>query len=78
MVEPREFAGRLLHNRGPIPAPQGDVYIELYLGEPENQGHISLYRSETRIFEDMQEEGKLESSGSEIAVFTASATPRPY
>jgi hypothetical protein len=55
MVEPREFTGRLLHNLGPIPAPRGDVYIELYLGEPENQGHISLYRSGTRIFEDMRE-----------------------
>lgn len=40
MVEPHEFAGGLLHNRGPIPTLRGDVYIELYLGKPENQGHI--------------------------------------
>jgi hypothetical protein len=31
------------------------VYTEIYLGEPENQEHISLYRSGTRILEDMQE-----------------------
>ncbi len=55
MVEPREFTGRLLHNLGSIQSPFGDVYTEIYLGEPENQGHISLYRSGTRILEDLRE-----------------------
>jgi len=55
MVEPREFTGRLLHNLGAIQSPFGDVYTEIYLGEPENQGHISLYRSGTRILEDLRE-----------------------
>jgi len=55
IVEPREFAGRLLHHLGPIQTHLGDVYTEIYLGEPDNQGHISLYRSGTRILEDMRE-----------------------
>ena len=54
-VEPREFTGRLLHNLGPVKSPLGDVYTEIYLGEPESQGKIGLYRSGTRILEDMAE-----------------------
>ncbi len=54
-VEPREFTGRLLHNLGPVKSSLGDVYTEIYLGEPENQGKIGLYRSGTRILEDMTE-----------------------
>ncbi|MCK5186927.1 MAG: hypothetical protein KAR43_07285, partial [Deltaproteobacteria bacterium] len=33
----------------------GDVYAEIYLGESENQGRIGLYRSGTRILEDITE-----------------------
>ena len=55
IVEPREFTGRLLHNLGPVQSPGGDIYAEIYLGEPENQGHVSLYRSGTRILEDLRE-----------------------
>ena len=55
IVEPREFTGRLLHNLGPVQSPFGDMYTEIYLGEPENQGHVSLYRSGTRILEDLRE-----------------------
>ena len=55
VVEPREFTGRLLHNLGPVKSPLGDIYIEIYLGEPENQEKIGLYRSGTRILEDMTE-----------------------
>jgi len=55
IVEPREFTGRLLHNLGALPSPFGDVYTEIYLGEPEHQGHVSLYRSGTRILEDLRE-----------------------
>lgn len=53
IVEPREFAGRLLHNLEPVQSPLGDVYTEIYLGESENQGQIGLYRSGTRILEDI-------------------------
>ena len=52
-VEPREFTGRLLHNLGPVQCSLGDVYTELYLGEAGNQGKIDLYRSGTRIIEDI-------------------------
>ena len=55
IVEPREFTGRLLHNLGPVQSAGGDIYAEIYLGEPENQGHVSLYRSGTRILEDLRE-----------------------
>ena len=55
IVEPREFSGRLLHNLGTVQSPRGDVYAEIYLGEPESQGHIILYRSGTRILEDIRE-----------------------
>jgi len=55
IVEPREFSGRLLHHLGPLPSPLGDVYTEIYLGEPDNQAHISLYRAGTRILEDMRD-----------------------
>ena len=54
-VEPREFTGRLLHNLGPVKSPLGDVYTEIYLGEPESQEKIGLYRSGTRILEDITE-----------------------
>ncbi len=59
IVEPREFTGRLLHNLGPVQSPLGDVYTEIYLGESENQGQIGLYRSGTRILEDITELGIL-------------------
>ena len=52
-VEPREFTGRLLHHLGPVQSPLGDIYTEIYLGETEGQGKIDLYRSGTRVFEDM-------------------------
>ena len=55
VVEPREFTGRLLHNLGPVQSPLGDVYTEIYLGESENQEQIGLYRSGTRILEDITE-----------------------
>jgi len=52
-VEPREFTGRLLHNLGPVKSSLGDVYTEIYLGEAESQEKIGLYRSGTRILEDI-------------------------
>jgi hypothetical protein len=52
-VEPREFTGRLLHNLGPVQSSLGDIYTEIYLGESEGQGKIDLYRSGTRVFEDL-------------------------
>lgn len=52
-VEPRQFAGRLLHQL-PIPVtPHGEVYVELYLNETETTNRAGLYRRGTRVVEDM-------------------------
>ncbi len=53
LVEPRAFTGQLLHHL-PIPAtPHGDVYVELYLTEPSSENRVSLYRSGTRVLENL-------------------------
>lgn len=52
-VEPRAFDGQLLHH---LPAPlteYGDVYVELYVAEPNVENHVGLYRSGTRVLESM-------------------------
>ena len=52
-VEPRAFAGQLLHHL-PIPATShGDVYVELYLTEPSSENQVGLYRSGTRVLESL-------------------------
>jgi len=50
-VEPRAFSGQLLHH---LPTPStsyGDVYVELYLAEPNTENQVGLYRSGTRVLE---------------------------
>ena len=48
-VEPRLFSGELLHHL-PVPAaPQGEVYVELYLNAADPANQVGLYRSGTRI-----------------------------
>jgi hypothetical protein len=50
-VKPRAFAGQLLHHL-PAPATEfGDVYVELYLTEPDAGNEVGLYRSGTRVLE---------------------------
>jgi hypothetical protein len=52
-VEPRAFSGQLLHHL-PVPVtPFGDVYVELYLAEPSPENHVGLYRSGTRVLENV-------------------------
>ena len=52
-VEPRLFSGELLHHL-PVPAaPQGEVYIELYLSAADTANQVGLYRSGTRIVASM-------------------------
>jgi Histidine kinase-, DNA gyrase B-, and HSP90-like ATPase len=53
-VEPRQFDGRLLHQLPPVTTAFGDVYSELYLGEPGPASHVGLYRSGTRVLEDVR------------------------
>jgi hypothetical protein len=52
-VEPRAFAGQLLHH---LPTPKtsfGEAYIELYLAESGTENRVSLYRSGTRVLENI-------------------------
>ena len=54
-VQPREFSGRLLHQ---LPVPRcglGDVYLELYLGEPQAERRVGLHRAGTRVLENLAE-----------------------
>lgn len=54
-VEPRRFAGRLLHEL-PRPAlPHGEIYLELYLTVPDPENRVGLYRSGTRVLADIAE-----------------------
>lgn len=52
-VEPRQFTGRLLHQL-PMPTTlHGEVYLELYLTDPDSDNQVGLYRSGTRVIEDV-------------------------
>lgn len=52
-VEPRKYSGRLLHNLPPVTTTYGDVYTEIYLNEQTHQNFISLFRSGTRVLENI-------------------------
>jgi hypothetical protein len=54
-VEPRQFTGRLLHQLPRIVSAAGEVYVELYLDEPNPANGIGLYRSGTRVLERITE-----------------------
>jgi hypothetical protein len=49
VVVPRQFTGRLLHNLKPVETIQGDIYLELYLGDPGHSNQVGLYRRGTRV-----------------------------
>ncbi|HEY2817109.1 MAG TPA: ATP-binding protein [Casimicrobiaceae bacterium] len=54
-VEPRKFEGRLLHElEGTLPV-QSEVYAELYLHAHSPANAVSLYRSGTRVLENIAE-----------------------
>lgn len=48
-VEPRQFAGELLHHLPAAAAAAGEIYVELYLAAPDPANEVGLYRSGTRI-----------------------------
>jgi hypothetical protein len=52
-VEPRVFSGQLLHGLPVVSTPVGDVYVELYLSEASSDRRVGLYRSGTRVLEDV-------------------------
>src|SRR5258706_6981832 len=54
-VEPRAYTGRLLHALPPASTPYGEVYLELYLAEPQPTHSVALYRSGTRVLENLAE-----------------------
>lgn len=60
-VEPRQFEGRLLHQLPPVRTAFGDAYAEIYLAEPAQSARVSLYRSGTRVVEDLASLPDLES-----------------
>jgi len=61
-VEPRQFAGRLLHQLPPIRTFFGDAYAELYLAEPNETARVALTRVGTRVIEDISSLPGLEHS----------------
>jgi len=52
-VEPRQFAGRLLHLLPAVRSPFGEAYAELYLTEPADDCRVALTRGGTRVIEDI-------------------------
>lgn len=54
-VEPRQFTGELLHHLAPLSPPEGEIYVELYLGAPDSASEVGLYRSGTRLLRTITE-----------------------
>lgn len=54
-VEPRQFEGRLLHDLPPVECREGDIYVELYMDEPDPQHRVELQRSGTRVLPSITE-----------------------
>ena len=52
-VEPRQFKGRLLHDLPGVTTPHGEIYLELYLTEPDARNRAGLYRSGTRVLDSL-------------------------
>ena len=54
-VQPRQFAGRLLHEMRSIPSERGEIYLELYLNSQGPDNQVSLFRSGTRVVSSLTE-----------------------
>ena len=52
-VEPRQYEGRLLHQLPALRTKIGDIYVELYLGDPSDSNRVALFRHGTRVVEDL-------------------------
>jgi len=52
-VVPREFGGQLLHRLASVETTFGEVYIELYLNDPQPANRVGLYRHGTRVLDDI-------------------------
>lgn len=53
-VKPRQFTGQLLHDLETPDTPRGEIYLELYLSESDDN-KVGLYRAGTRVIEDISE-----------------------
>ena len=54
-VEPREFGGRLLHELPAAAGERGELYLELYLNEPDPGNQVGLFRHGTRVLASLAE-----------------------
>lgn len=54
-VEPRKFAGHLLHDLEPREDQDREVYLELYLNPPADDNEVGLYRNGTRVVANLTE-----------------------
>jgi hypothetical protein len=54
-VQPRQFAGRLIHEVRSLSTPEGEVSCELYLNSPSPQNTVSLFRAGTRVLANLGE-----------------------
>lgn len=52
-VEPRQFAGQLIHQLPVVSTPNGEIYTELYLNSPDQGNKIGLYRCGTRVLSSL-------------------------
>ena len=52
-VQPRHFEGQLLHQLPVAATSFGDIYLELYMTQPGHENNVGLYRSGTRVIENM-------------------------
>lgn len=53
-VKPRQFAGQLLHQLEAPETSRGEIYLELYLTEPDDN-RVGLYRAGTRVIQNIAE-----------------------
>lgn len=53
VVEPRKFKGRLLHQLPEVRCPFGEIYLELYMAESQQDAMISLQKRGTRVLPDI-------------------------
>jgi hypothetical protein len=55
VVVPRQFTGRLLRDLKPAETAQGDIYLEIYLNDPDSVNRVGLYRRGTRVLPSITE-----------------------
>ena len=54
-VRPREFSGQLIRELPAAKTRDGEIYIELYLGDAKPEHKVGLYRNGTRVLADIVE-----------------------